>query len=306
MVNHIPMIYHRSVLTKECIEGLNINSSGVYVDVTYGGGGHSIEILKQINTGKLFAFDRDLDSKMNVTEHRRFKLLNNNYKHLKRCLRFEGVYKVDGILADLGVSSHQLDTAERGFSYRFDAPLDMRMNIKSNLNASHIINEYDKDQLADLFFHYGDVKESRRIAETIIRKRRSRSIKTTFDLIEIIKEVVPSRRLNKLLSQIFQSIRIEVNDELTSLKTMLLDGIDLLNQGGRFVVISYHSIEDRIVKNLFKTGHLEGVVKKDIYGNEKRNIKQLNKKVIKASYSEIFDNPRSRSARMRIAEKIQL
>ena len=209
-------------------------------------------------------------------------------------------------MADLGVSSHQLDTAERGFSYRFDAPLDMRMNIKSNLNASHIINEYDKDQLADLFFHYGDVKESRRIAETIIRKRRSRSIKTTFDLIEIIKEVVPSRRLNKLLSQIFQSIRIEVNDELTSLKTMLLDGIDLLNQGGRFVVISYHSIEDRIVKNLFKTGHLEGVVKKDIYGNEKRNIKQLNKKVIKASYSEIFDNPRSRSARMRIAEKIQL
>ena len=301
----MPMTYHRPVLTTECIEGLRINPSGVYVDVTYGGGGHSNEILKQINNGRLFAFDRDLDSKKNVREHRQFKLINNNYKHLKRCLKFEGVNKVDGILADLGVSSHQLDTADRGFSYRFNAPLDMRMNIKSTLSASHVINEYDKDQLSDLFFHYGDIRESRRIAERIILRRGSKSIRTTFDLIGIIKEVVPSRRVNRFLSQIFQSIRIEVNDELTSLKTMLTDGVDLLDKGGRFVVISYHSIEDRIVKNLFKTGDLQGVVQKDIYGNQRRNIKQLNRKVIKASMQEVYDNPRSRSARMRIAEKIQ-
>ena len=208
-------------------------------------------------------------------------------------------------MADLGVSSHQLDTAERGFSYRFNAPLDMRMNIKSTLSASHVVNEYDKDQLSDLFFHYGDIRESRRIAGRIILRRRSKSIRTTFDLIGIIKEVVPARRANRFLSQIFQSIRIEVNDELTSLKTMLTDGVDLLNQGGRFVVISYHSIEDRIVKNLFKTGDLQGVVQKDIYGNQRRNIKQLNRKVIKASAQEVYDNPRSRSARMRIAEKIK-
>ena len=301
----MPMTYHRPVLTTECIEGLRINPSGVYVDVTYGGGGHSNEILKQINNGRLFAFDRDLDSKKNVREHRQFKLINNNYKHLKRCLKFEGIHKVDGILADLGVSSHQLDTADRGFSYRFNAPLDMRMNIKSTLSASHVINEYDKDQLSDLFFHYGDIRESRRIAERIILRRGSRSIRTTFDLIGIIKEVVPSRRVNRFLSQIFQSIRIEVNDELTSLKTMLTDGVDLLDKGGRFVVISYHSIEDRIVKNLFKTGDLQGVVQKDIYGNQRRDIRQLNKKVIKASVQEVHENPRSRSARMRIAEKIQ-
>ena len=300
------MIYHRSVLTNECIEGLNINPSGVYVDVTYGGGGHSNEILKQINTGRLFAFDRDLDAKMNIKDHKRFKLINSNYKHLKRCLKFEGINQVDGILADLGVSSHQLDTAERGFSYRFNAPLDMRMNAKSTLNASFVVNEYDKDQLSDLFFHFGDIKESRKIAERIILRRKIKSIKTTFDLIDIINEVVPSRMANKFFSKIFQSIRIEVNDELTSLKTMLKDGIEILNKGGRLVVISYHSIEDRIVKNLFKTGNLDGIVKKDIYGNEKKVVKQLNRKVIKASESELMDNPRSRSARMRIAEKTQL
>ena len=236
------MIYHRPVLLQECIEGLNINPKGIYVDVTFGGGGHSKEILKNLTTGKLYSFDRDSDVLENLIEDDNFKLIQTNYKNIKRFLRLEGVKKVDGILADLGVSSHQFDVPERGFSFRFDADLDMRMNVSSELTARSVLNEYSEEDLANVFFNFGDIRQSRKAANLIVKYRESEEIKTTSDLVDILGSLVPEKRRNQFLSQVFQSIRIEVNDEIESLKMMLTNSVPLLNEGGRFVVMSYHSI----------------------------------------------------------------
>lgn len=297
------MTYHNPVLLKECIEGLKINPNGVYVDVTFGGGGHSKEILKNLDKGRLYAFDRDSDVQGNIPLDENFKLIQTNYKNIKRFLRLEGVRKVDGILADLGVSSHQFDVPERGFSFRFDAELDMRMNTSSSLTARHLINNYSEVELSDVFYQYGELRQSRKIAELIVGGREEKEICTTNDLISLVEHLVPEKRRNQFLSQLFQSIRIEVNNEIDSLKKMLLDGIDLLDVGGRFVVMSYHSLEDRLVKNLFKRGSFSGEITKDFFGNTIKEVTEVNRKVIVASKEEQKKNNRSRSAKLRIAEK---
>jgi len=299
------MTYHKSVLLTECIEGLNIKPNGIYVDVTFGGGGHSRGILKHLVDGKLFAFDRDDDVLENIPQDKNLKLIQTNYKNIKRFLRLEGVTKVDGILADLGVSSHQFDVAERGFSFRFEAELDMRMNKSSLLSARKVVNEYSEEDLANLFFKYGEIRISRKVAELIVLAREEKEIVTTTDLLEILDGVVPEKRRNQFLSQVFQAIRIEVNQEIESLKQMLIDGVELLNIRGRFVVLSYHSLEDRLVKNLFKRGSLSGEIKKDFFGNILKEIKEVNRKVIMASEEEQKENNRSRSAKLRIAEKVE-
>ena len=298
------MAYHKPVLLTECIEGLKINPNGIYVDVTFGGGGHSNEILKILDNGKLYAFDRDSDVLQNIPNDKNFKLIKSNYKHIKRFLRKEGLSKVDGILADLGVSSHQFDVKERGFSFRFDSALDMRMDVSSSLTARNVVNEYSEEDLSDIFFHYGELRKSRILSKIIVQKRKINSIKTTTELVNTINHLVPEKKRNQFLSQVFQSIRIEVNDEIESLKQMLHDGVDLLNRGGRFVVMSYHSLEDRLVKNLFKRGNLSGEIEKDFFGNIIKDLKEVNTKVIVASEKEQLDNSRSRSAKLRIAEKI--
>ena len=298
------MAYHKPVLLTECIEGLKINPNGIYVDVTFGGGGHSNEILKILDNGKLYAFDRDSDVLQNIPNDKNFKLIKSNYKHIKRFLRKEGLSKVDGILADLGVSSHQFDVHDRGFSFRFDSALDMRMDVSSSLTARNVVNEYSEEDLSDIFFHYGELRKSRILSKIIVQKRKINSIKTTTELVNTINHLVPEKKRNQFLSQVFQSIRIEVNDEIESLKQMLHDGVDLLNRGGRFVVMSYHSLEDRLVKNLFKRGNLSGEIEKDFFGNIIKDLKEVNTKVIVASEKEQLDNSRSRSAKLRIAEKI--
>ena len=299
------MTYHKAVLLTECIEGLNIKPNGIYVDVTFGGGGHSREILKYLVDGRLFAFDRDDDVLENIPHDKNLKLIQTNYKNIKRFLRLEGVTKVDGILADLGVSSHQFDVAERGFTFRFEADLDMIMNKSSSLSARKVINEYSEENVATLFFKYGEIRISRKVAELIVLAREEKEIVTTTDLLEILDGVVPEKRRNQFLSQVFQSIRIEVNQEIESLKKILIDGVELLNIGGRFVVLSYHSLEDRLVKNIFKRGSISGEIKKDFFGNILKEIKEINRKVIVASEKEQKENNRSRSAKLRIAEKVE-
>lgn len=297
------MTYHNSVLLKECIEGLKINPNGIYLDVTFGGGGHSKEILKNLDKGRLYAFDSDCDAQKNVLSDEKFKLIHANYKNIKRFMRLEGVRKVNGILADLGVSSHQFDVAERGFSFRFDAELDMRMNTSSSLTARQVINNYSEAELSDIFYQYGELRQSRKIAELIIEGRGKKKIHTTNDLISLVENLVSGKRKNQFLAQLFQSIRIEVNNEIDSLKKMLLDGVDLLDSGGRFVVMSYHSLEDRLVKNLFKRGSFSGEINKDFFGNTIKAVTEVNRKVIVASEEEQNRNSRSRSAKLRIAEK---
>ena len=300
------MIYHSPVLLQECIEGLNINPEGIYVDVTFGGGGHSKEILNHLTTGKLFSFDRDVDVLENLIEDNNFKLIQTNYKNIKRFLRLEGIKKVDGILADLGVSSHQFDVPERGFSFRFDADLDMRMNVSSELTAKTVLNDYSEEDLSNVFFNYGEIRQSRRVSNLIVKYREEQEIKTTSDLVSILDGLVPEKRRNQFLSQVFQSIRIEVNDEIESLKIMLEDSVSLLNEGGRFVVMSYHSLEDRLVKNLFKRGGFSGEVEKDFFGNILKDLKEINRKVIVSSLKEQKENNRSRSVKLRIAEKVNV
>jgi len=299
------MTYHKSVLLTECIEGLNIKPNGIYVDVTFGGGGHSRGILKHLVDGKLFAFDRDDDVLENISNDKNLKLIQTNYKNIKRFLRLEGVTKVDGILADLGVSSHQFNVAERGFSFRFESELDMRMNKSALLSARKVVNEYSEEDLANLFFKYGEIRISRKVAELIVLAREEKEITTTTDLLEVLDGIVPEKKRNQFLSQVFQSIRIEVNQEIESLKQMLIAGVELLNIGGRFVVLSYHSLEDRLVKNLFKRGNLSGEIKKDFFGNILKEMKEVNRKVIVASEKEQKENNRSRSAKLRIAEKVE-
>ena len=299
------MTYHKAVLLTECIEGLNIKPNGIYVDVTFGGGGHSREILKHLVDGKLFAFDRDDDVLENIPNDKKFKLIQTNYKNIKRFLRLEGITKIDGILADLGVSSHQFDVAERGFSFRFEAELDMRMNTSASLSARKVVNEYSEEDLVNLFFKYGEIRISRKVAQLILLDREKKEIVTTTDLLEILDGVVPEKKKNQFLSQVFQSIRIEVNQEIESLKQMLIDGVGLLNVGGRFVVLSYHSLEDRLVKNIFKRGNLSGEIKKDFFGNILKEMREVNRKVIVATEKEQKENNRSRSSKLRIAEKVE-
>ena len=297
------MGYHSPVLLNECIEGLNIKPTGIYVDVTFGGGGHSKEIMKHLGGGKLFAFDQDADAYENNLQQDGFKLIDANFRYLRNFLRMEGVKKVDGILADLGVSSHQFDVAERGFSTRFEGDLDMRMNPKSDLSAKEIVNDYSEENLANVLYKYGELKNSRRIAKEIVNARQFEKINTTTELILVVAKIVPEKYRNRFLARIFQAIRIEVNDEIVALEEMLLSAVDVLNPGGRLVVISYHSLEDRLVKNLMKKGNLEGNAEKDFFGNPIKDLNEINRKVIIATADEIKQNSRARSAKLRIAEK---
>jgi len=297
------MEYHNPVLLNECIEGLDIKPTGIYVDVTFGGGGHSKLILKNLDGGKLYAFDQDKNAHENALSGDGFKLINANFRHLKNFLRMEGVRKIDGLLADLGVSSHQFDVAERGFSIRFDGELDMRMNTNSPLSAKQVVNEYGQQDLANILFKYGELRNSRAIAREIVNAREIETIVTTNQLIEVVGHMVPEKNRNQFLARIFQAIRIEVNDEIKALEEMLLDAVDMLNEGGRLVVMSYHSLEDRMVKNLMKKGNIEGVLEKDFFGNPIKDLKEVTRKVIVATKEQITENSRARSAKLRIAEK---
>jgi len=295
------MEYHNPVLLKESVDGLNIKPNGVYVDVTFGGGGHSKEILSRLNEqGKLFAFDQDEDVKRNIIDNERFTLIPQNFRFIKRYLRFYGVKKVDGVLADLGVSSHQFDEAGRGFSTRFDADLDMRMNQSEGLSAFQVVNFYDEAKLSDVLFQYGELRNARAIAKKIVEMRSEKKIKTSFELKEVLSEFVPKAVEHKILAQIFQGIRIEVNQEIEALKEFLLQIPEILNKDGRLSVISYHSLEDRLVKRFIINGLFEGEPKKDFYGNINVPMKKAGKMIV-PSLKEIKENNRARSAKLRIA-----
>ena len=295
--------YHTPVLLTEAVDGLKIKKDGVYVDVTYGGGGHSREILSRLGEkGRLIAFDQDFDSKVNLIHDDRLLFINENFMFLKKFLKLNNISKIDGVLADFGVSSYQIDQPERGFSYRYDADLDMRMDIKNTLTAYKIINKYSADDLIKIFKNYGDLTNSRKIARAIINSRENKEIKTTVQLNEIITPIIPARYINKILSRIYQSVRIEVNKELDVIKSLLLQSVELLKTGGRISLISYHSLEDRIVKRFFKTGKFEGEIEKDFYGNYSLPYKIIGK-LISPSQIEIDRNVRARSAKLRIAER---
>lgn len=293
--------YHNPVLLKESVDTLVVNPSGIYVDCTFGGGGHSREILSRLDeNGKLFAFDQDEDAKRNMIDDPRFELVDQNFRYLKNNLRFRGVKQVDGVLADLGVSSHQFDTPERGFSIRFDGDLDMRMNSSSNFSARTIINKYEEEDLARIFYEYGELKGSRRLASEIVKARANQKIKTVEELKNIFS-FIPKNKENKFLAQLFQALRIEVNDEMAVLKEMLTQCGDVIKPEGRLVVISYHSLEDRLVKRYMKNGMFDGEPERDIYGNWSAPFKPLQSKVIVPTDDEINGNSRARSAKMRIA-----
>lgn len=298
------MEYHNPVLLKASVDGLNIKPDGVYVDVTFGGGGHSKEILSRLGpNGKLFAFDQDEDALANALDDERFVLINENFRFIKRFLRFYGVKSVDGILGDLGVSSHQFDVAERGFSTRFDAELDMRMSQKNDLNANRVVNEYDEENLKRVFLDYGELKNAPVLARTIVQAREERPITTTDDLKEVLAKFLPERIRNKILAQIYQAIRIEVNQEMDVLKEFLEQSLEILNKEGRLSVISYHSLEDRLVKRFMKNGMFEGEPERDFFGNFSVPFKTVGKLIIPDN-EEIKLNNRARSAKLRIAEKI--
>ncbi len=297
------MKYHTPVLLDECLEGLALKPDGIYVDVTFGGGGHSNAIAGKLNVGKLVAFDQDDDAKkQHLDAHILF--IHQNFRYLKKYLRFYDLVPVDGLLADLGVSSYQIDTPERGFSTRFEGELDMRMNQKSDLSAREILNTYSEKELQRVFSEYGEIINSKKLAKTIVESRFTRSIESVTDLKEVIKECVNKVNDHQYYAQVFQALRIEVNDEMNALKELLVQSGEVLKKGGRLVVISYHSLEDRLVKNYFAKGKFEGEVEKDFYGN-KINVpfRPINKKPILASENELDRNPRARSAKLRIAEK---
>ena len=298
------MEYHNPVLLKESVDGLNIKPDGVYVDVTFGGGGHSREILSRLGeNGKLFAFDQDEDALDNAIDDPRFTLINENFRFIKRFLRFHGVKKVDGILGDFGVSSHQFNVAERGFSTRFEAKLDMRMSQKSSLSAFEVINEYDHEQLKKLFFEYADLRNASKIAAEIIKAREVAPIEGSDQLKEVLKPFLFKEKEHKILAQIYQAIRIEVNQEIEVLKEFLLQTQELLDKGGRISLISYHSLEDRLVKRYIRSGLFEGEPEKDFYGNISVPFKKV-KGLIVPSADEIYKNNRARSAKLRIAVKL--
>ena len=298
------MTYHKPVLLNESIKGLEIKPNGIYVDVTFGGGGHSKEILKNLKGGFLYAFDQDSDAINNVINASNFKLIRSNFRFIKNFLRLEGVSKIDGLIADLGISSYQIDVPERGFAHRFENQIDMRMNTDTELDASDILNSYNEEDLANIFYFYGEVNQSKKIAKRIIESRSKQKIETVNQFKNILQGIYPKKLENKFLSKIFQALRIEVNDEINSLKDLLADVIDLLNHKGRLVVISYHSLEDKLVKNLINKGNSDGLVQNDIYGNKNLPLHPVNKKVITPNVKECEINSRARSAKLRIAEKV--
>lgn len=296
------MQYHSPVLLKESVDALAIKEEGVYVDVTFGGGGHSREILNRLGEkGKLFAFDQDIDAQQNKIEDDRFVLIAENFRYIHRFLKFYGIQKVDGILADLGVSSHQFDEAERGFSIRFDGDLDMRMNQTASFSAQEVINTYSEERLADILFLYGELRNSRALAKTIVTERSNQKIKTSFQLKEVLKKYLPKAKEHKILAQIFQAIRIEVNEELEVLKEFLMQIPSLLTVDGRLSVISYHSLEDRLVKRFIQSGMFSGEPEKDVFGNTNVPLQKIGKLVVPSAL-EIKENSRARSAKLRIAE----
>ena len=299
--------YHVPVLLKESVGGLDIKPDGVYVDVTFGGGGHSREILSRLGeNGHLYSFDQDEDAEQNIVSDERFTFVRSNFRYLKNWMRYYGIEEIDGLLADLGVSSHHFDDETRGFSFRFDAPLDMRMNKRAGMTAADILNNYNEEQLADVFYIYGELKNARKIAATIVKARNEKTIETTGDLLKITEDLLPKTREKKEAAKLFQALRIEVNHEMDALKEMLNGACDVLRDGGRLSVITYHSLEDRIVKNFMKAGNVEGKVKQDFFGRIEAPFKQVGGKVITPSEEEQQQNPRSRSAKLRIAEKCEI
>lgn len=296
-------MYHVPVLLEESVSGLNIDPDGVYLDLTFGGGGHSREILKRLKDGCLIGFDQDADALANVPDDDRFIFVNHNFRYLRNFLRYCGYDEADGILADLGVSSHEFDEAGRGFSFRFDAELDMRMNQRSRLKATDILNTYSEEDLMRIFRNYGEVDNAKRLVDLIVKARAEKMITRSEEFLQVIAPCVPKQKEKKYLAQVYQALRIEVNGELEALEDMLKEAERALRPGGRLVVITYHSLEDRIVKNFLKSGNFEGKVEKDFYGHVKRNFELVNRKVIVPSEEEIEKNPRARSAKLRIAEK---
>lgn len=298
------MSYHNSVLLHQSVDALVQNPQGIYVDCTFGGGGHSRLILEKLSPeGKLFAFDQDSDAQKNTLTDERFTLIQQNFRFIKNFLRFYKTDSIDGILADLGVSSHQFDIPERGFSTRFDGPLDMRMNTLQSLSAKDIVNTYSEEQLADIFYWYGELSQSRKIARQIVEDRKQEVLETTEQLKNLFKKTIPAHKQNKFYAQLFQALRIEVNDELSSLKELLTQSFELLKPGGTLVFISYHSLEDRLVKKFIKTGLFEGEPERDIFGNWDKPFDLVSSKAIIPDEDEIKENPRARSAKMRIAIK---
>ncbi len=297
-------VYHVPVLLHPSIDGMNIQPGGIYVDVTFGGGGHSREILNRLDdTAHLYSFDQDEDAEKNAFNDPRFTFVRSNFRYLRNFMRYYGCNGVDAILADLGVSSHHFDDSERGFSFRFEGKLDMRMNKRSGMTAADILNTYSEERLADIFYLYGELKNSRKLASVIAKARTSSNIESIEDFLKIVKPLFGREREKKELAKVFQALRIEVNQEMEALKEMLAAAIDVLKPGGRLVVITYHSLEDRLVKNLMKTGNTEGKTEKDFFGNVQTPFKLINNKVIVPDDDEQQQNPRSRSAKLRIAEK---
>ncbi len=297
------MAYHQPVLARECIEMLAIRPQGIYVDATFGGGGHAKLILERLgDKGRLYGFDQDEEAQRNLIEDERLVFINHNFRYLKRFLKLHGITAVDGIFADLGVSSHQLDEAARGFSYRFDAPLDMRMNQQAALTAATVVNTYDAEALQRVLGEYGEVRNARTLAQQLVTERQMRPISTIADLLAVAEPLARGQRL-RYLSQVFQALRMEVNDETGALRELLQQSLDVLKPGGRLVVISYHSIEDRLVKRFLRTGNPEGELRQDFYGNIQRPFKIITKNPIEPSEEEVRDNPRSRSAKLRVGEK---
>ena len=296
--------YHIPVLMKDSVDGLNIGSAGIYVDVTFGGGGHSREILSRLDAdGHLYSFDQDADAEKNIINDNRLTFVRSNFRYLKNWMRYYGVDHIDGLLADLGVSSHHFDDESRGFSFRFDAPLDMRMNKRDGTTAADVVNTYDEERLADIFYLYGELKNSRKIAAALVKARAAHKIETTQDFIGAVESLFRREREKKDMAKLFQALRIEGNNEMTALKEMLRSATELLRPGGRLSVITYHSLEDRIVKNVMKTGNPEGKMKQDFFGRIETPFTLINNKVITPDDEELANNPRSRSAKLRIAEK---
>lgn len=295
--------YHIPVLLKESVDGLNIRPDGVYADVTFGGGGHSREILSRLSAdGHLYGFDQDADAEQNIPADDRFTFVRSNFRYLWNFMRYHEVEQLDGVLADLGVSSHHFDTVERGFSFRFDAQLDMRMNVREGKTAANVLNDYDEERLADIFYLYGELQNSRQLARAIVKARATKPLLTTADLLDATQRLFERDREKKETAKLFQALRIEVNDEMAALREMLAAATDMLRPGGRLVVLTYHSLEDRLVKNLMKTGNVEGSVQQDIYGNAPTPYRLVGK-VTAPGREEQETNPRSRSAKLRIAEK---
>lgn len=298
--------YHVSVLLNESVDGLAIQPDGVYVDVTFGGGGHSREILRRLGDGGcLFGFDQDADAEQNIVNDDRFTFVRSNFRYISNWMRYYGVEQIDGLIADLGVSSHHFDDETRGFSFRFDAPLDMRMNKRAGVTAADVLNDYSEEQLADIFYIYGELKNARRIAAAVVKSRSRQRIETTGQLLDLTNGLFAPMTEKKEVTKLFQALRIEVNHEMEALKEMLADACRLLRSGGRLSIITYHSLEDRIVKNMMRSGNAEGKVEQDFFGRAKTPLHIINNKVITPSDEELQANPRSRSAKLRIAEKTE-